>query len=138
LKIIKNFTALSKQQRRLFEVATEKLFSHLLKGKQDQVAPAVKHFLRFFAEGLESSQFLIRICCGRHLFMLLRAISPAQLNAMTDEKLALDLLNNTVGLFRSGKGNKNSKTERGLAVKLGAYLQHIFSDDRYPKLRQAC
>jgi hypothetical protein len=54
--------------------------------------------------------------------MLLRAISPSQLNAIVDEKLACDLLNNTVGLFRSGKAHKNSKTERGLAVKLGAYL----------------
>lgn len=54
--------------------------------------------------------------------MLLRAIQPSELNAIVDEKLSLDLLNNTVTLFRSGKGQKNSKTERGLAVKLGAYL----------------
>jgi hypothetical protein len=55
--------------------------------------------------------------------MLLKGIQP--MNDLIDEKLAYDLLNNTVGLFRSGRAVKNSKTERGLAVKLGAYLQHI-------------
>lgn len=69
MKIVKNFTSLSKQQRRLFELTTEKIFTQI------RAEQTTKHFLKFFSEGLESSQFLTRVCCGRHLFMILRVVN---------------------------------------------------------------
>ena len=135
LKIFKNFSGLSKPQRRLFEVCTEKFFLHLMRSenRREQSVSTVRHFLRLFCEGLESSVFMVRVCCGRHLFMLLRALSAQQLNEVLDDRLALDVLNNTIGLFRM-----SNKTEKGLGVKLGAYLQHIQFDERNPKLKQSC
>lgn len=55
---------------------------------------------------------------------------PDILNTITDEKLAFEMLNSTVGLFRNSKIQKTGKTQKGLAVKLGSYLQHINSEER--------
>jgi hypothetical protein len=102
----------------------------------------IKHFLDLFGTGLESSLFLTRVCCGRNLFMILKSLNLQLLNHVLEEKsyeTAIKLLNNTVGLsifslnssglFRSSKVQKNGKTQKGLAVKLGSYLQHIKYED---------
>ncbi|CAD8172660.1 unnamed protein product [Paramecium pentaurelia] len=153
LKIIKNFNGTSKQHRKLFENVTEKFVTFMIKKWNESTLPAQKtrkqistdntrsfllYLMQLFAEGLDSQNFATRICCGRHLFMILRCIPPQLLNQLVDEKTAYDMLNHTVGLFKNTKLQKTGKTQKGLAVKLGSYLQHIaFEERKQNKLKQA-
>ena len=84
LKIVKYYAQLNKKQRKVFEDVTERFFTHIFKDfektKNDQNIEIVRHFLGLFGDGVESTSFLTRVCCSRHLFMLLRSIPPPLLN----------------------------------------------------------
>ncbi|CAD8089925.1 unnamed protein product [Paramecium sonneborni] len=94
--------------------------------------------IRLFAEGVDSQNYYTRILCGRHLFKILHNIPVNLFNKLFDDKISYELLNITVGLFLK-KGKKDvGRTQKGLAIKLGSYLQNIiWEEGKSKQLKQA-
>ncbi|CAD8131376.1 unnamed protein product [Paramecium sonneborni] len=150
LQLIKKCNGTSKQCRVLFETLTEQFVGFMIKKwKQSLKQPHLNHkqsentrkfivyMVKLFVEGVNSQNYYTRIFCGRHLFMILHNIPGKFYNKLLDEKLSYELLNTTVGLFLKRRNKDVGRTQKGLAIKLGSYLQNItWEEGKSKQLKQ--
>ncbi|CAD8128242.1 unnamed protein product [Paramecium sonneborni] len=151
LQLIKKCSGTSKQCRVLFESLTQQFLGFMInRWKQQSKKPCknckqvgdlrmfILYMIKLFAQGVDSQNYYTRILCGRHLFRILHNISEKLYNKLFDDKISYELLNITVGLFLK-KGRKDvGRTQKGLAIKLGSYLQNItWEEGKSKQLKQA-